>query len=213
MGRSYAFARGVIALRLRRRTGSAYPREMTTAGLAEPTPRAIQARFPALTARLGDAELPAFAAALKPQELAAGQALLVQGNGSESLYLVWDGELVVTVEADGKDAEVGRLAPGEMVGEESLLDPGPASATVTAAKPSRVLRLSRASLEDLVRSHARPATSVLHALSAAIAARIGAADGKLEQLNAPGLETSASAVRDNTPGPIDMLRALFGLKG
>jgi CRP/FNR family transcriptional regulator len=58
----------------------------------------------------------------------AGTAIMREGDHGDAFYVVLDGRAVV--ESRGK--AVGRLMPGDQVGELALLDPAPRSATVTA---------------------------------------------------------------------------------
>jgi SulP family sulfate permease len=86
---------------------------------------------------------------LKKVELEAGQTLLRQGEHQEKLYFLDSGEL--TIEYQAEDSQPLRLAaygPGTFVGELSLYLGTPASASVTAARPSVAYSLSP---EDLAR--------------------------------------------------------------
>ena len=60
----------------------------------------------------------------------AGTVLIREGEPIESLYILLDGTLTVSVEALG-DREVTRSDTGEIVGEMSFVDTRPPSATVT----------------------------------------------------------------------------------
>lgn len=81
------------------------------------------------------------------QHLEAGQSLWETGQGTYELGLLLTGQL--TVELSG--TEVGRVDPGQLVGEASVFTARvPRTASVIAALPSRVLLLSTNDL-DLMR--------------------------------------------------------------
>ncbi|WP_407520173.1 cyclic nucleotide-binding domain-containing protein [Methylobacterium oryzisoli] len=79
------------------------------------------------------------------RRLADGEVVIREGRQPEALVLLLDGEFVVTGEAHG---EIARLGVGEIVGEMSLVDTGPASATITARGESLALFLDYPALRD-----------------------------------------------------------------
>ncbi|MBD2104015.1 cyclic nucleotide-binding domain-containing protein [Leptolyngbya sp. FACHB-261] len=95
--------------------------------------------------------------------VAAGTILIQQGKFIDQLYIVLDGILTVTVsQAERNDPlalalsalednettewEVARLSNGEIIGERSLLETAPASASVKALRKSLVLAIPRQQL-------------------------------------------------------------------
>ena len=94
----------------------------------------------------------------KPQfrKLAAGQALVTQGEPGQELFLLLDG--VLSVEVDGKAlAEVG---PGAILGERALLEGGSRTATLKALTPVRVAvatadQISPDALAEVASGHRR----------------------------------------------------------
>jgi CRP-like cAMP-binding protein len=145
-----------------------------------PTSEEIAVRYPALTAHLRREDVAVFAGALTARPLAAGTALVTEGTPSDTLYLVWEGALAVRVSGDGA---VARLGPGEVVGEISLVDGGPASATVAAEGAATVLVLDRPSLAELERSHPRVAAAIYQAIGATLAARLKEVSERFEVLD------------------------------
>ena len=109
------------------------------------TPARFTATFPSLSLGLQPDELDALLAALCPEELSAGETLIVEGTDTASVWLVWDGQLTV---AAGRDSiEIARVGRGAILGEVSLVDPVPASATVRCDSGATVLVLERERLE------------------------------------------------------------------
>src|SRR5947208_175358 len=75
----------------------------------------------------------------------AGDKLTDQGQTGSEAFVIVDG--TVTVRRNGK--KVGTLGPGTMVGELSLLDHGPRTATVTADTDLTVLAIDQRSFSAL----------------------------------------------------------------
>lgn len=118
--------------------------------------------------------LEAFAAACKQRTLAAGNKLVTKGEMGSSVYVVVSGELKVH---DG-DLELSVITEGNVVGEFSLLDTEPRSASVTALSPSHLYELTQADFYQIVEPH----PEVLMGIIRHIIARIRQQNKKLEQL-------------------------------
>jgi CRP-like cAMP-binding protein len=76
------------------------------------------------------------------QEVPQGGFLVREGQPVSALYIILNGLFNVTVQAHG-DAEIRRMAGGEVVGEISFVESVNASATVKALVKSVVLALPR----------------------------------------------------------------------
>ena len=95
--------------------------------------------------QLTDREVEWLAANGTRRTVPVGQALITQGKPLESVFFLLSGELSVTVDRIG---EIARLKSGEIVGEMSLIDASPPSATVTALSESKVLDISKRKLNE-----------------------------------------------------------------
>lgn len=74
-----------------------------------------------------------------------------ENEAADSLYIVITGCLgVVVQDNEGRDVLVGRIAAGETVGEMGVLDGNVRSATVEALRDTELLKLDKASYEDLL---------------------------------------------------------------
>ena len=80
------------------------------------------------------------------QQLHVSDQLLTEGTHHDAIYLVLDGELSVSVK--GRNDVITYVGKGEIVGEMSLLESQPASATLCAITPVTVLRIPRDTLEE-----------------------------------------------------------------
>lgn len=83
-------------------------------------------------AGLSDGDLDRLARHVRERRLTAGAALVEEGERADDLFFVGEGELAVTRAGEDGDVALGRLGPGDIVGEVALFDRGPRSATVRA---------------------------------------------------------------------------------
>ena len=78
---------------------------------------------------LTDADIEWMAQNGTSRRLSNGELLIEEGGKSDSLILLLEGELQVTARGYG---DIARMGVGEIVGEISLVDSAPPSATITA---------------------------------------------------------------------------------
>jgi CRP-like cAMP-binding protein len=82
-------------------------------------------------------------------DVPAGQTLIKQGSPGDTFYLLLDGQ--ASVQVDGRDRPP--LGPGSFFGEISILDRGPATATVATATPARLMVMSHAQFRDAIKAN------------------------------------------------------------
>lgn len=93
-----------------------------------------------------DAELEAASRLVDEVERPAGTVLMGQGRRGYECFVLVAGQATVT-----RDDEVlARLGPGEVMGEMSLLDTSPRSATVTLDTDARLLVLEQTGFDRLL---------------------------------------------------------------
>jgi CRP-like cAMP-binding protein len=120
---------------------------------------------------LTDADVEWMARAGLRRHLKDGDVLIKEGESADSVILLLEGELLVTAEGFG---QVGRLGVGEIVGEMSLVDSAPPSATVTAHGDGLALFLAKASLTQKLDSDEGFASRFYRALAVFLADRLRA---------------------------------------
>jgi CRP/FNR family transcriptional regulator, cyclic AMP receptor protein len=82
------------------------------------------------------------------QSLAADQTLFLAGDEGDGCYRVEEGLLKASVAApNGGERILAILGPGSVVGELSMIDGAPRSASVTALRESKLCFISRADFE------------------------------------------------------------------
>lgn len=105
--------------------------------------------FSSITKHMREDDVQALLQALTPIHVSAGEGMIHDGETSDAIYFVQQGSLEASITADGKKISLGQVLPGQWLGEVSMLDPGPATATVTAVSDCELLRLGRADFESL----------------------------------------------------------------
>ncbi len=113
--------------------------------------RTLLAAVP-LFAALSDDELTALAEQARRQVVRAGERVIRRGESGDSLFVLMEGLLEVSIAVDGQAEEttVAQILPGRFFGEASLLTGEPRSATVTAATDAVVYEVTRDSLEPMI---------------------------------------------------------------
>jgi CRP/FNR family transcriptional regulator, cyclic AMP receptor protein len=108
-----------------------------------------------------------------PVKLDGDEVLFLAGDAGDGCYRVEDGLLKVTmVSRAGGERILAFLGPGAIVGELSMLDGLPRSASVVAVRAAALSFLSRAAFEDFARKH----PEVYKSLVTMIAARLRETD-------------------------------------
>ena len=109
-----------------------------------------------------------------------GICLFREGDKSNWMCFLVKGSLVVHKEdAQGNARELTTIRSGKTVGEMSLLDNFPHSATVTTQTEALVLLFSRAGLERLHTEHPRVAFELLMKIAQLLSFRLRHASGRL----------------------------------
>lgn len=111
-----------------------------------------------------------------------GDVVIRQGDENDNLYLVLKGKLEVLQEVDDVDQVVAVLEAGDSLGEVSIFDPGPASATVRAGSDSEVWLITRDSLERLHTANPKVAYRLLTRITTCLSKRMRDMNDKLVDL-------------------------------
>jgi len=162
--------------------------------MAQVTAESFSARFPGLAAGLEPQQVDRLLDVLQVFEVQAGEAVIAEWTNTDALYLVFEGELTATTDTPKGEQVVGRVGPGDLLGDVSLLDPGPATASVVADAGCTALRLPRAQFEELRASDPAIASALLRALLRSLADRVRSATVQLDGLIAAGRSTTNELV-------------------
>lgn len=111
--------------------------------------------------RVPDTILVEVASLLEEMELAAGETLFDEGDLGNALYIIIDGRVRVQTEKK----VIAERGEREFIGEMSLFDDSPRSATVKAMVHTRLLRLGQEAFNELLANHPDMARSIIHVLA------------------------------------------------
>jgi uncharacterized membrane protein len=114
---------------------------------------------------LTDDDLAALSNRLEEKAYDEGDVIFNQGDEGSSLFIVEDGGVEISYgEGKGK-VRLATLFTGQYFGELSLFDGAPRSATATAVKRSRLIRLDRDDLVDFVNKNPGAALRIIAEMS------------------------------------------------
>lgn len=188
--------------------------EWWEAGSGEPASLPVRlARMPAI-GRLPRARIVELARAFKRRDLEVDERLYVQGEPGNSLCFVVSGLLrIERSAAGGPPTPIGRVLPDEFVGEMSVLDPAPRSASVIAATPAVVMELDGRTLRALERADPAVSSALTLELTRMVAARMQAASTQLRRRAQQSESRNPSREATTSGGLRGLWRSLVGGRG
>jgi CRP-like cAMP-binding protein len=105
----------------------------------------------ALFAHVRDEVLHELGRQMRRRKFRRNEVIFHQGDPGESLHVVASGAVkIVLPSAEGEEAIIATLRPGDFFGELALLDGAPRSATAVALEPSETLTLPRTTFRDML---------------------------------------------------------------
>lgn len=108
-----------------------------------------------------------------------GEVIVEQGKKSNALFILLNGRArVVTADSRGREVILAMLQPGDHIGEMSLIDNEPHSATVRAEVQTDVLMLGRIEFARCLPEN----SSMAYAVMRGLVQRLRHADRKIESL-------------------------------
>jgi CRP/FNR family transcriptional regulator, cyclic AMP receptor protein len=113
-----------------------------------------------LFANLSKKDLQGLADSMHERRFAAGDEVVVEGQGGIGFFVVLDGHARVTVHGEDR----GTIGPGEYFGEMAVIDGGARSATVRAEDDVRCGAITAWSFRPFVREHPDVAWALLTTL-------------------------------------------------
>jgi CRP-like cAMP-binding protein len=115
-----------------------------------------------------------------------GESVFRRGDVGAELYVVVDGEIRIHLDHAGREVTLARHGPGGVVGEMSVFDDQPRSASAQATADTTVRVLRRDRLQTIVHEHPEVLLEFIKSLSQ----RLRAMDQKVESEPIAGLEAA-----------------------
>ena len=135
-----------------------------------------------------------------------GTVIIEEGSLQTAVFVVVSGLLEVNAaQHDGSTLLLAHLGPGETLGEISLFNPGPATATVTAVEFSQLWRIADADLIQFMTDNPGAGNVLLRTLATILAQRLRQIDPTAYGLSAfavvdsPDLPPAQEAVEEPAP--------------
>ncbi|MCL2731529.1 MAG: Crp/Fnr family transcriptional regulator, partial [Actinomycetia bacterium] len=119
-----------------------------------------------LFAALDDEQAAELRASMTEVTLARGDSLFHEGDPGDRLYVVTEGKVKLhRTSPDGRENMLAVVGPGELIGELSLFDPGPRTATGTALTEVKLLGLGHGDLQPWLNVRPEVSTALLRAVA------------------------------------------------
>ncbi|CAM5791760.1 Crp/Fnr family transcriptional regulator [Ottowia pentelensis] len=132
-----------------------------------------------LFSMLTEAQAVSVADAVVKRRFKRGEAIVEQGRKCDALFILLNGRArVMTADGRGREVILATLRPGDHIGEMSLIDDQPHSATVRAEVQTDVLVLGRTEFARCLPEN----SSMAYAIMRALVQRLRHADRKIESL-------------------------------
>lgn len=118
-----------------------------------------------LLASLSEEDLERLYGMAQTVSISAGQCVIQEGDPGDALYIVLDGELEITKRQGGQDVVLAVRSTGEFIGEMSLLEQAPRSASAHTLRDSRLLVISLAAFQTLLSCSPSAPLTILHTVT------------------------------------------------
>jgi bacteriocin-type transport-associated protein len=142
---------------------------------------------------LNDADVDWIVRSGTKRQIAAGHVLIEEGKAFDSVVLLLSGKMAVSVAGAG---EVAQLAAGDFIGEMSLVDSAPPSATVSAKVDCTTLSLDKRTLQRKLREDVAFASRFYHALAILLSDRLRSTEKRMAYGEDSGLEDESVRLKD-----------------
>jgi CRP/FNR family cyclic AMP-dependent transcriptional regulator len=121
-----------------------------------------------------DEQLQRFACYMTVEKIAQASVVVKQGDRSDAMYLILEGELSVHLKYGGQESELASLKPGDFFGDFALFDNSPRSADVIANRNCLLWKISTTEFQQVMREAPDLAMPFLRAIGKTLTARIRA---------------------------------------
>jgi len=99
-------------------------------------------------------------------ELRSGQVLMEEGDPGDSLYIATEGHFEISKRTGERDVVIAGSGAGDVIGEISLLEGSPRTATVRAVSNARLVKISREAFTQLLERSPSASLNMLRTVTA-----------------------------------------------
>src|SRR3569833_89855 len=132
---------------------------------SEPARRAEIIRQVPLFSGLSDAQIDHLAAASRRVSAPAGELVIREGDQGNALLIILAGELEITKHDDGRDIALAARKVGDILGEMSLLEQWPRTASARASSDSELLEVDASAFRKVLEVDPIIATTILRTMA------------------------------------------------
>ncbi len=111
----------------------------------------------------------------------AGSTLFLEGMKGEVFYLVKQGTVEILKKKESQDVRIATLGPGQFVGEMSIIDDEPRSATAKVVDDAILFIVTKKCFQDIMRATPEGANKILLAILKIVNQRLRDTNRKLAQ--------------------------------
>jgi len=136
-------------------------------------------RFSFITDYIAPEEVESLLQHMQVRKVDENEVIIHDNQPSSSLFFVWSGSLLSYIEDDGEIIQIGKIKPGQYIGEISFLDEGPATTSVKALEPCTLFTLSREDFAGLEKNYPNISSKLMRSISNLIISRLRSSDSLL----------------------------------
>jgi CRP/FNR family cyclic AMP-dependent transcriptional regulator len=153
-------------------------------------------------------------------EFGVGENVIAEGTLQDRLYFVISGKLEVSVDSGGQKVVLGEMGPGDCIGEVSVFEPGPASATVSVVETVVLWHIDVAALQTFFEAIPAAGGSLLLGIAQLLSRRLRQANAAIiaNRVLPKHLSVRSGGLREPIKAenlPVEkggLLKGLFGMK-
>jgi CRP/FNR family cyclic AMP-dependent transcriptional regulator len=129
--------------------------------------------------KLSEEEMRAFCSLLSLREYQPKDQVLEEGKVVKNFYIICDGVVHIRRMAGKREMLLGRLGPGGFFGEINLFDPGTATASIYAMKPTRIAYLDHEAFHNFMQCNSTIGYKIVSSMMTEMARRLRQTSARL----------------------------------
>jgi CRP-like cAMP-binding protein len=146
---------------------------------------------------LSEEELRSFCALLLLREIKPKERIIEEGTPVKNFSIVMDGVVHIRRMAGKRELLLGRLGPGGFFGEINLFDPGVATASIYAMKPTKLAYVDYESFHNFMEANTPVGYKIVSAMMTEMARRLRQTSARL--VNTAYWSSAEGAIPRPTP--------------